>query len=596
MRSIKTKCHEIRLEGESEAFKIAFEHSEAEEGIDIVRLTMTADRPAVPPVMKLSWTMPIVDIHAFWYPGVDRNKALHVDWGSGYRTNATSNAPIGCFYNPRGRNRLTFAFSDALNPIGINAGVHEEDATLRCSLTLFDEQAPRRTTYEAELRIDRRDIPYYESVDQVRSWWERMPAYAPMPVPDAAKRPMYSTWYSFHQDLTDAGVEAQCKLAQEAGYGAVIVDDGWQTSNNERGYAYCGDWEVCNEKIADMRKHVDRIHDLGMKYLLWYSVPFVGLKSNAWTRFADKLLYRFDELGAGVLDPRFPEVREYLIGLYEKAVTEWGVDGFKLDFVDSFTVPAGTSIAYGDGRDYDSVPKAVDRLMTDISLRLSADRPEMMIEFRQTYIGPLMRKYGNLFRAGDCPNDYIQNRVKTLDVRLLAGNTAVHSDMIMWHPSETATSAALQIINVLFSVPQISVRFDRIPPEHDEMLRFWLSFWAEHRRTLLDGTLKPYSPDQLYPLVTAETEEEKIAVVYGGGRIVDEAACGGTVQSRLILVNATGEDRLIVDMPRGDERGWRITVKSCMGAVCGEPRAEKAQGLIAVPVPPSGMAIMERIN
>ena len=35
--------------------------------------------------------------------------------------------------------------------------------------------------------------------------------------------------------------------------------------------------------------------------------------------------------------------------------------------------------------------------------RLTKIKTDVLIEFRQSYIGPLMRKYGNLFRAGDCP-------------------------------------------------------------------------------------------------------------------------------------------------------------------------------------------------
>ena len=36
------------------------------------------------------------------------------------------------------------------------------------------------------------------------------------------------------------------------------------------------------------------------------------------------------------LDPRYKKVREYLVGIYEKAVKEWKLDGLKLDFIDSF--------------------------------------------------------------------------------------------------------------------------------------------------------------------------------------------------------------------------------------------------------------------
>ena len=57
---------------------------------------------------------------------------------------------------------------------------------------------------------------------------------------------------------------------------------------------------------------VARVHRLGMKYMMWFSVPFVGKNSRfAYERFKGMLL---DDHGDGtcVLDPRYPEVRDYL--------------------------------------------------------------------------------------------------------------------------------------------------------------------------------------------------------------------------------------------------------------------------------------------
>ncbi|QTH40015.1 hypothetical protein J4772_20555 [Cohnella sp. LGH] len=60
-----------------------------------------------------------------------------------------------------------------------------------------------------------------------------------------------------------------------------------------------------------------------------------------------------------------------------------------------------------EGRDYDSVSEAVDRLLSDVMERMRAVKPDVMIEFRQKYIVPLMRKYGNMFRVADCLNNLL---------------------------------------------------------------------------------------------------------------------------------------------------------------------------------------------
>jgi len=106
----------------------------------------------------------------------------------------------------------------------------------------------------------------------------------------------------------------------------------------------------------------------------------------------------------------------------------------------------GTSQETGGGRDYDGVPEAIDRLLEDTIVRLSRIKREVMVEFRQSYVGPMTRKYGNMFRAMDCPKDAVENRMHTLDIRLLGGDAATHSDMLMWHAEDSVHSAALQIV------------------------------------------------------------------------------------------------------------------------------------------------------
>lgn len=50
-------------------------------------------------------------------------------------------------------------------------------------------------------------------------------------------------------------------------------------------------------------------------------------------------------LGAG---PRYPQVRQYLVKTYEEAATVRGLDGLKLDFIDSFIL-RGKSIEENPG-------------------------------------------------------------------------------------------------------------------------------------------------------------------------------------------------------------------------------------------------------
>ncbi len=594
-RSIQAGSFEITLEKEADSFAFSFWPVQQADGLIMVHLKIASPELAAPGLYRLSWRVPLVDIHGFWRPGNDRSRTLPADWSEGFVSQSTTHAPVGCLFNLNGQNRHTWGFSDALNPVEIVAGVHEETATFLFSLTLFKVSAPFKE-YEATLRLDSDDRPYFDSLKQVADWWAAQPGYSPALAPEAARQPMYSTWYSFHQHLVAAEVEEQCRLSQPLGCRAVIVDDGWQTANNDRGYAYCGDWEVWTGKIPDMRQHVANVHNLGMKFILWYALPFVGEHSRAFERFKGKFLNYVENLSTWVLDPRYPDVREYLINICETAMREWGVDGFKIDFVQHFKQPPGEDlvsnraancdqVANASARDYTSVPEGVDRLLSDLLQRLRLLNPASLVEFRQPYIGPLMRKYGNMFRAGDCPNDSLSNRVRTLDVRLLAGHSATHADMLMWHPSDPVESAALQLINVLFAVPQISVRLDRLPPDHREMLKFWLDFWTKHKGLLLEGELRPWRPELWFTVVEALNEREQLIAVYG--RVV--ARPGGPLREKITVINGTLEEGVTLKF------GWKlghcgVEIKDCKGKLVSYHERNFPVGPANIAVPPAGLA------
>ncbi|MDR3708517.1 MAG: alpha-galactosidase [Capsulimonadaceae bacterium] len=577
----------VQLIGDTAPFVATLSAACEQDGVELVTLSLVASAPAKPGKLTLKFFVPCVDMTGLWSPSAERNRSLPPDWSPGKASSATSSAPVVTAFGGDGLSRLTLALSDAMNPVKLRAHVVEETGLLECGAILFEQVARAFDRYEVTLRIDRRVTPFASALDDVRAWWEAMPEYKPAPVPAPARLAMYSSWYSFHQHVDPAGIEKQCRLAKELGCEAVIVDDGWQTDNNERGYAYCGDWRVCETKIPDMRAHVARVHEIGLKYILWYSVPFVGVHSDAWARFQEKVLRPHHHPGVlGVLDPRYPDVREYLIGVYEKAVRDWDLDGFKLDFVDTFRIDAQPPLHPGEA-DFAGVPEAADRLLSDVIARLSALKPDICIEFRQSYIGPLMRKYGNMFRSGDCPDDAVQNRVHIVDIRLLAGSTATHADMLMWHPAEPVESAALQILNILFSVPQISVMLDNLPADHARMVRFWLGFWLKYRAVLLDAPIEPTSPELLYPVVSAQAGATRISVNYGAGIV----KAGRKAVDEWIVVNAARTNGVILD--GGFDANSTATIYNVFGDPVSSGGTRLGDGEIAkLDIPPAGYAVV----
>jgi alpha-galactosidase len=242
-----------------------------------------------------------------------------------------------------------------------------------------------------------------------------------------------------------------------------------------------------------------------------------------------------------------------------------------------------------DGRDYASVNEGTDRMMTDVLSELRKTRPDLMIEFRQPYIGPLIRKYGNMFRAGDCPNSYLANRVKTLDLRLLSGETAVHADMIMWHPGEPVELAALQLLNILFSVPQVSVRLREIPADHLEMIKFYTGYWNANRNVLLDGKLAPLSPSANYPVVIASSAAKQIVGLYSDSFV----RLGSKAPKQIDVVNAKSSDKVVLtaDAELGK---YKYVIRDCRGRTVKQGQVALRKGAVDFTVPASGLIALER--
>lgn len=547
---IKTKSvGDVTISSENNAWKI--EAKVVSKGdIEEITIEMKAPQPVVPSPLKVEFKTPQLDAHHLWHSNRSNRTLLPPDWSGKYSSALAQTMPLYSFINSNNRNRLTIATSEAKRRVNAKVGLREEGAVLYGELSFFTETEAPLSHYKTTILLDKRDIFWADAIREGVVWIESHNNFKVCRVPEAAFEPLYSTWYQFHQQITDKEIEAECREAVKLGMKTIIVDDGWQTADNNRGYAYCGDWKVAPVRIKDMAAHVKRVQDMGMKYMLWYSVPFVGEHSQAYERFKGKFLG--PSHGAFVLDPRFPEVREYLISTYENALKEWNLDGFKLDFIDSFRVK-GTDPAIAEeyaGRDIKSVPEAVDVLMKGVLARLQAIKPDILIEFRQNYIGPAIRQYGNMFRASDCPGDMQNNRIRIANLRLTSGTTAVHADMIEWNPNEKPEVAARHILSSLYGVIQYSVMLRELPESHFKVVKHWLDFSLKHRQTLLHGDFRPYHPENCFPILEAESKEERIVTAYQESVVVK----AGAPDRDIYIINATGAEKPVVELQKAPRK------------------------------------------
>lgn len=368
-------------------------------------------------------------------------------------------------------------------------------------------------------------------------------------------------------------------LAKELGMGTFAYEAGWADDDL--------DYQPDAKKYADFRRHIEVIHSHGMQFVAWVAPSFTNPVSRK--RFAGKLMGPRDNVGKIVnplkagLDPRYTEVRQYIIDAYCRIIRDYDIDGFFMDFLECFGIQEADEPDDPE-RDYTSVHVAIDRLLQDLLKQLKQIKPDILIEIRQPSIGPHMRKVANMFRAVDCGNCFADNRIRVLDIRMLCGSAIAHADPIMWNTSEPVQSAAMQLTHTLFAVPQISMNLETLPADHKEMVRTYLAFWNEHRDVILDGALTPLEPQSAYPLVLSSTADKFLAAVYSNAVIPIPANAPETV----LIVNGTYGDHVVLESDGAlGKRG--LTVTSCTGEEVCNQEITLAVGLHRLEVPPNGI-------
>jgi alpha-galactosidase len=590
----------LKISGKDDNFKREVKISTPEEGIQEVEIILIADKMAMPKLIVLEFKQPSLDIQSYISPyGADANseptslynypisRMIPVSFAAKSKfTSAMLDQPSMTFFNSDDANRLTLAASELVFPVTFKAGENEDNGVgFDIRMGLFEYPTKTMQSYKVKIRFDTRNIHYNQAQKELLNWWKIENNLTFAFVPTKAYLPFYCTWYSLKADgVNAANVEKQAKMAKDLGCGTIIVDDGWQKALDAKaGYClYNGDWEVDKTRFPDFNTHVKKVQAMGMSYMLWVGPTMIGEKSNIYNKFKDKMLYKADWAAAWVPDPRFPEVRNYLSQRLISLMKESGIDGFKIDFMDLMNSRfAGKNMKTGDGRDYESVEEATVQLIADIYKGCKAINPNVLIEFRQFFTNPILQQYANMFRAIDCPNNLLENRTRTLDARNL-NNQVIHADPLVWNENEESPAAALQLLNTMLSVPQVSTDLSIMKPEHLKMLKFLLSQWTDFNTTLTRGNAINYGAIAYYSWSETSLDNKSVIVAY------QPVVLNPTKMNKsTMLVNATHQNKMIFDLTN-DFGPRNITVFNCTGDLIKKEKIN-FKGLVKIEVPASGI-------
>ncbi|MBO4396330.1 MAG: alpha-galactosidase [Eubacterium sp.] len=145
-----------------------------------------------------------------------------------------------------------------------------------------------------------------------------------------------NNWEATYFDFDEKKIFDIASLAAESGIELFVLDDGWFGERHEP-KGGLGDWLVNENKLhGGMKKLVDSIHGLGMKFGLWFEPEMVSPESELYRAHPEwALRVNNREISQSrnqyVLDMSRPEVVDYIYGMVSKVIRENGIDYVKWD-------------------------------------------------------------------------------------------------------------------------------------------------------------------------------------------------------------------------------------------------------------------------
>jgi len=303
--------------------------------------------------------------------------------------------------------------------------------------------------------------------------------------PAAAYEPIWCAW-GYERKFTMEQIYGTFPMVKKLGYGWVVLDDGWQTSE--------GDWYLDKNKYPagdrDMIKFVEKIHANGFKAKLWWAPLAVDPGTDLIKNHEDYVLLNKDGSRQDIswwdsyyLCPAYPSVQEYTKELVKKIIGEWGYDGLKIDGQHLNAVPPCYNPAHNHAYPEEAVEK-VPEFFKMIFETARSIKPDVVIEIcpcgtaYSFFTMPYMTQ-----PVGSDPTSSWQIRLKGKTLKALMGSTVPYfGDHVELSDGQNDFASALGIgavIGTKFTWPVGAKKNSRIDltPEKEQEWDKWIKIY-----------------------------------------------------------------------------------------------------------------------
>lgn len=578
----------IRIVGALSPFEATVDVKESGLQKYIVSIYLHSTFAAVPPAFNLTVKFPKDKINQIWNSKTWSNKSSF-SIPSYDRAAAGFSIISGLTINDQ--NQITVACKDVYQAKFVSSNIREESDSVIFSLGFFEDNPPLSNLqdYQAEVLVDFRNIHFSKAIYDASSWF-LSEEFKTSPVSvDTTNVPVFSTWYPMHRNIPLENITRELDSLRTFNFKSILVDDGWQALVNmkvDTSYTY----EENSYKTMNLFRQ--KCQEMKLPLYLWYSLPFMGGNPVVMKKFDGKYIRYRAPRQMYVLDPRYAEVRKYLVSTYANFLNEWKFDGYWFDFLKGFYPSEGQVMDENKGRDFVSIDLAVDTLYADMKARLKSINPNIFMGQKFAVVGPNLISYQN-FLTGFVGVDNTTQivREKMVNNRLLYGKYTPFMEVVAISPNDKPIDIARKLQSVLFGNPYLSFYVTTLPAEAKQTIRFWLEYWKKNYKTIVEGDFEPMQVSRFYPVIKVEDERKMIYMLYEDYTI--NLPVNLTRPIEVINSKVTGNVQFMLSKPGLQ---YQFEMFDCLGNNIEKGELKSKKNTLDLTVPPAGYIRITAIN
>ena len=500
----------IHIEGLMSPFEATVDIKEQGLQKYILNIYLHSAFAAAPPSFNLSVKFPKDKINQIWNSKTWSNQS-YFTIPSYDRAAANFSIISGLTINDH--NQITVTCKDAYKAKFVSSNIKEEGDSIVFSLGFFEDNPPLSNLqdYQAEVWVDFRSIHFSKAIYDASSWFLDDEFKKGVATADTTNVPVFSTWYPMHRNIPLENITRDLDSLKTFKFKSVLVDDGWQSlvqMKIDTAYSYD------ENSFKTMSLFKKKCSDMGLPLYLWYSIPFIGGNPVILKKFEGKYIRYRAPRQMYVLDPRYSDVRKYLVSTYANFLSTWNFDGYWFDFLKGFYPNEGAVIDPDKGRDFVSIDLAVDTLYSDMKTRLNAIKPDFFMGQIFSVVGPNLVSYQNFLTGFVGVENTQVVREKMVNNRLLYGKFTPFMEVVSINPRESEEDIARKLQSVLFGNPYLSFYATTLPEASKQTIRFWLDYWKKNHKVIFEGSFEPMQVSRFYPGIKVENEQKIIYMVY----------------------------------------------------------------------------------